>query len=249
MQKSTLSTISGFVLDMVFPRSCLVCRNLLLTDIQDTYLCATCRGMIPLFTVSRCAFCRKATTLWATCDTCKPNHALKSLLVAADYGDLAVKRMVKALKYRFVTVVAHDIGEIMARYLKDRLGLMGLESSKLIITSIPLHSQRLRWRGFNQADLIARDIAQQLSLSYLPDVLVRTKATSPQADIKNRDERIKNAKDIFAVGPLAAVRPLAGKTILLVDDVATTGATLDDAARVLKAVGAKHVIGFVFARG
>ncbi|MEK7616164.1 MAG: phosphoribosyltransferase family protein [Patescibacteria group bacterium] len=156
--------------------------------------------------------------------------------------------MVKALKYRFVQVVASDIGAIMATYFEQRASLIGLDPKNLTISSVPLHPRRLRWRGFNQAKLIANAIGKELGLSVRHDLLKRTVYKSPQADIEDRVERIKNAENIFAVGPLVAVRPLT-RTVLLVDDVATTASTLNNAARVLKDAGAKNVIGFVFARG
>ena len=159
--------------------------------------------------------------------------------------------MVKALKYRFVKVAAMDIGRMMAVYLEQRVSLLRVRQADTIITAVPLHPKRLRWRGFNQAELIAENISSKLGLAYQNDILSRTVYKKPQADIKDRNERIKNAENIFhlVVEPLSADKQLESKTILLIDDVATTGSTLDDAARVLKSAGAKKVIGFVFARG
>ena len=155
--------------------------------------------------------------------------------------------MVKALKYRFVQIAAFDIGAIMADWLKDRLPLLNMPSP--VLASIPLHPKRLRWRGFNQSELITNQIAKKLSLPVHHDLLVRTIHKTPQADITERDERIKNAVDIFTVKtPPLNIRGGRGE-ILLVDDVATTGATFDTAACVLKKAGARKVIGFVFARG
>lgn len=250
-----LKKSTQLISDMIFPRSCLRCNVLLSIDTPDTYLCKKCRMLVPMNTLSRCAFCPRAATLWNTCATCRPMHALDALLVASDYQDQTIKRMVKALKYRFATVVAYDIGEIMAQYFEQRASLIGISTSRNIeIASIPLHPRRLRWRGFNQAELIADAIAKYLDLHVRHDLLKRTQYKIPQADIEDRSSRIANANGIFslassAVEPLTAVQPLEAKTILLVDDVATTGSTLDNAARVLKSAGAKRVIGFVFARG
>src|SRR3989338_663984 len=79
---------------------------------------------------------------------------------------------------------------------------------------IPLHKSRLRWRGFNQAELIARELSLLWNIPVRTDLLIRQKSTSPQADIKNRDDRIKNATGIFA--PHLVVKPLSG-TVILID--------------------------------
>ena len=230
-------------LDILFPRHCLYCQKLLPTSLPDTYLCEPCRELVPQNTVSRCAFCPRATTLWRTCPACAPDHALDRLLVATDYRDPVIERLVKALKYRLVQVVAHDIGRIMATYLEQRASLLEIPKN-ISISSIPLHPRRLRWRGFNQAELIANTIGTELSLPVQHDLLKRKVYKRPQAEIDDRADRIANAKGIFDL----AVQP-PSSTIILIDDVATTGATLDTAARLLKTAGAKKVIGFVFARG
>jgi len=146
--------------------------------------------------------------------------------------------MAKTLKYRFATETAIDI----ARIIKKRFPRV--EADCLI--PIPLHKSRLRWRGFNQAELIARELSLLWNIPVRTDLLIRQKSTSPQADIKNRDDRIKNATGIFA--PHLVVKPLSG-TVILIDDLSTTGSTLDQAARVLKSLGVEKVIGVVFARG
>lgn len=244
--------ITPWLLDLVFPRRCLGCQQLLGVP-RNTYLCGDCRHGIATPVQLRCAFCTTPVIAGKTCPKCHPTHALDRLLVAANYDDELVVHMVKTLKYRFVKIIADDIAAHMARYFKALAARFDLPQHMSIV-AVPLHSKRLRWRGFNQTELIATELAHRLSLPYLPDVLQRTHATSPQADIKDRTSRIKNAQGMFglAVAPLnsnPAVRPLSGKTILLVDDVSTTGATLNDAARVLKSAGAREVIGFVFARG
>ena len=245
MEKSTGATTASFFLDLLFPRTCLRCDALIPTSIPDTYICENCRASILPLTASRCPFCHRATILWQTCNDCRPTHSLDSLLVASDYGDMIIKRMVKALKYRFVDIVADDIGTFMAGYLTERKDLLGFAKTSPVLCSIPLHPKRLRWRGFNQAELIANKIATICDLPVRHDLLTRTEHKTAQADIKNRDERIQNAKDLFSL----AVSPLNIKNIILIDDVATTGATMNSAAKILKSAGAKHVFGFVFARG
>lgn len=143
--------------------------------------------------------------------------------------------MAKTLKYRFVPDVAIDIAKIIHKRFPK------VEADFLV--PIPLHKSRLRWRGFNQAELIAQELSQRWNIPIRTDLLIRNKSTGPQADIKNRNDRIANAKEIFNV----VLRPPS--TLILIDDLSTTGSTLDEAAKVLKSAGAEKVIGVVFARG
>lgn len=247
MHKSTPITLASILLDAFFPRFCLACNLLLPPEKPSAYLCSVCARAIPVPSTTRCAFCTNPAIGGNTCRWCITSHALDVLLVAADYSKNLTVRIVKALKYRFARHVAFDMGELMASHLKSRLKRLKLTKDSTIIVPIPLHSKRLRWRGFNQADLLASHIATKLSLPYQSDVLQRLKSTAPQADIEDRQSRIANMKDMFAIADHSL--DLKDKIIVLVDDVSTTGSTLDNAARVLKSAGAKCVIGFVFARG
>ncbi|MDP2932838.1 MAG: phosphoribosyltransferase family protein [bacterium] len=151
------------------------------------------------------------------------------------------------MKYRFVKALANDMAGLMAGYLEKRfMSGLGTDHGSIIIVPVPLHRLRLNWRGFNQAEIIGNKIGTCLGLDFRQDILGRKHRRAPQALIANRESRIANMKGVFE-----CLKPelMLGKIVLLVDDVATTGSTLDDCARALKGAGAKEVIGFVFARG
>jgi len=137
----------------------------------------------------------------------------------------------------------------MAQKMTDYLsflanhGLVNLQASAL--TSIPLHSDRLRWRGFNQSHLLAQTIADQTGLPCR-EILTRVKNTPPQAQIATAHDRKENLKSAFMIKSDSTPIP---QSIILIDDVATTGATLNEAARVLKGQGVKKVIALTFAVG
>jgi len=110
---------------------------------------------------------------------------------------------------------------------------------------IPLYKIRHRTRGFNQAELLAKEIANYYNLPLEINLLKRIIPTEPQANIKDDEKRKTNIKEVFNVGPAA----VQGKNIILIDDVSTTGATLTEAGKILKNNGANKVWGLVVARG
>src|SRR3989344_7724144 len=242
---TSTSTVWPWILDALFPRRCLFCQILLHTVDTSSYLCAVCLEKTPLDLKTACAFCNAPTVGGVTCPFCRKAHALDRLLVATTYSRSSIERVVKAAKYRFVHNAAHDMASLMLRYLEEKKAGKLLQSVSLIIP-IPLHPQRLRWRGFNQSEIMARDIGTKLNIPVATDAIVRVRHTIPQADIKDRQSRIENARGLFVIQSPDAVR---GKSVLLIDDLSTTGSTLNEAARVLKDAGAIGVSAFVFARG
>lgn len=115
-----------------------------------------------------------------------------------------------------------------------------------LIIPIPMSKNRLRKRGFNHAEDIAQAVAKKCVLKFEPNFLCKIKNTYPQAECRSHRERLKNIRGSFAVSPNVDVR---GKNILLIDDVSTSGATLDEAAQVLKKSGANKIYAAVVARG
>ena len=116
---------------------------------------------------------------------------------------------------------------------------------------VPLHPRRLRWRGFNQALRLAENISQNLAPPLkIPvlDILERRKYNKPQMEVKNYQDRLKNVHDLFIIESDANLVHVKGKTVCLIDDIATTGATLQECAKVLKEAGAKKVFAAVVAR-
>ena len=154
--------------------------------------------------------------------------------------DKLAQKAIRALKYGWVK----DLAETLYVYMeKERLNIKNLEFD--LIAPIPLHRYRLKERGFNQSRLIADKIAEITDKEIREDILKRKTHRKPQAEIKRRDAREKNVKGIFKV---VGADKIAGKTILIVDDVATTGATLKECARVLKNSGAGKILSFTLAQ-
>ena len=236
-------SVSSFLINSVFPRTCVGCDRSMPHDARS-FVCKDCRLDIELVKDPSCPFCRSPSRGGTTCPFCKKNSSLDSLTVIASYDDRLVKRMIKELKYRFLRDLAADIGIMMA----ERINKIGLVKSRTIIVPVPLHKLRYNWRGFNQSEDIARVLANSSAMDFMPNALTRIKHSKPQAEIADKQERISSARGLFRVSRDCATL-VNNKRIVLVDDVATTGATLDDCARTLKNAGAINVAGLVFARG
>ncbi len=213
----------------LLPGSCLLCA----ADAGPGLLCPPCEGELPLLPASRCPQCGEATALGERCGTClmTPPHFVA--VVARWRYEFPVDRLIHALKYRHQTAVARWLGERMAA---------GLPEDEHWLLPMPLHPERLRERGFNQALEIARSIARQRRWPLLAEALRRERATAPQADLDQR-QRQSNVRGAFACDI-----DLGGRPVVLVDDVLTTGASANECARVLALHGAGPVTVAVAAR-
>jgi ComF family protein len=148
--------------------------------------------------------------------------------------------MIHAYKYNSIRALGQELAGIICERLKNNL-----PNGEKIVIPIPLHFRKERERGFNQALFLAQIISQKLNLPLEKNILVRKKNTKAQIELKKR-ERIKNLHLAFVCSLPKKVR---GKTILLIDDVTTTGTTLNEAARVLRRSGARQVWGVTIAQG
>lgn len=167
--------------------------------------------------------------------------ALDKIFLAGDYEDKILHRLIIKYKYNFLK----PLGKILARFLIIFWNFQSLNHNdfNFLIIPIPLSKKRLRWRGFNQAEIIAAEFSNYFGYELNLD-LKREKHTPPQATLKE-NERLKNIKSAFTWRG----ENLNGRTVILIDDVITTGATLNEAALVLKMAGAHEVCALVLAKG
>jgi ComF family protein len=179
-----------------------------------------------------------------TCQSCKRESPLSAFVPATSYHEFCVSKAIHLFKYRFV----QDLSTPLAELLTLALQKTELPIPELIIP-IPLHQRRLRWRGFNQAALLAEYVSKNLLLAdeikYSQNILIRSRYTYPQMKIKDFQGRSKNISGAFFVADKNAIK---NKNILLIDDVATTGSTIFECASVLKAAGAGEIYATVIAR-
>jgi ComF family protein len=164
-----------------------------------------------------------------------------------------VRQAIKLLKYKFVSDLTEEFISLIP--FSSLHSTMKQYSNVAILIPIPLHPSRLRFRGFNQAEVLGKLLAERLNIPMKTDILKRIRKTTPQVEVKDRKKRLKNMENAFSVNNLAMKQcsnlpaGKAGVTILLFDDVFTTGGTLRAAANVLKRAGVKRVWGLVLAHG
>lgn len=233
-----------WLLDTIFPIRCIGCG-----DFGD-YVCRGCLGAIPIKKTFECIGCKRNTPFGQTCFLCAKTNSIDQLLIVADFRDSLVEKILKFFKYKFISDLEQPSSVLIKRYLKwltlnKKFNVF--EANPLLIP-VPLHQRRLNWRGFNQSELLAKNIADTFQMEMADDVIERIIHTVPQADIKEKEERLKNLNDIFKIRKNRSC-DLLGREVLLIDDICTTGATLSECAKVLKQNGATRVIALVVARG
>lgn len=216
-------------LEAVLPGSCLLCG----TDSREALLCPACASDLPALPLAQCPQCAEQTTHGERCGSCLKTPPHFDRTVAAFRYDFPVDRIIHALKY------GHQLA--VAGWLANRLAECLPKGDELIV-ALPLHDQRLRERGFNQSVEIARSLGRRLACPVDCTSLRRTRATPPQADLPLK-ERQRNVRGAFECST-----DYNGRQILLIDDVMTTGSTVNEAARVLKLHGASRVTVAVAAR-
>ena len=218
-------------LDFIFPKKCVGCGKF------GSYICVDCFSKIEFIDKPVCAVCARQAVGGKTHPGCSTRYTLDGLVVACRYKG-AVRAAVVKIKYRWI----YDISKVLVNLLVDSLWRYDLPDD-VILVPIPLHASRRNWRGFNQAELLAGELAKRFKVRMNTKLIFRVMNTKTQVGLL-RDERKKNIKGAFVVSQSEKCK---GKRFILVDDVFTTGATMNEACRVLKTAGAAGVWGMTAA--
>ncbi len=236
----TLSRLFRFFEAVLFPPLCLVCRAHLKTEERSRWLCGNCAIPFDFPIGFFCPFCRRRSPV---IPSCHPETRFAGI-APWKYENKRIRELIHLLKYEGVKTAAIPLGEALQSYFLRSAARGGILFSNFIVIPIPLHPRKLRKRGFNQSLLLAHPLRSSM-MPILQDALVRIRATSSQTALESREARARNIYGSFAVKSPEAV---CGKNILLVDDVLTSGATMREAARVLKKAGAQRIIALTAAR-
>lgn len=228
-----LGGIVNSLKDIFFPVNCLNCAK------EGAFVCDECFETLDLSGVFCCPICHKETIDGNYCENCQPLFIDKHVAAIKYLETDLIGEIIHNFKYQYV----EDLDKIIEKMLKNFFTNKKISDID-IITFVPLHSRRYVERGFNQAEKIAI-ICGKILNKPVTNLLKRTRYTHPQAQFK-RQERLVNLQNAFC---LENKKDVFGKNVLVVDDVFTTGSTIQECAKVLKSNKASNVYGFSLARG
>ena len=214
-------TCLNTILDMVFPVNCLSCLE------TGSYFCLKCISETPV--------AERESAEW--------------IFPVFDYRHPPVKKALWLLKYKNKKKLAKVFAEILHGKILEELSDLSIMNNfrNPILIPIPLSKKRYRERGYNQAELICKELVKldnNINFKLETDILIKPQDTEHQARIRNKKERMKNIMGSFAVKNENLIK---SKNIILIDDILTTGATLTEARKVLKKSGARKIIAFTVA--
>lgn len=212
-----------FLKSLFFPKECLDCGKL------GEFICSDCLKKIPI---------RPSKPP----EKIRYQDYLDQVHVASFYANNILARLIDLYKFHYQENLGKILSQIAIDYLKKNQLTTTL--SDFILIPLPLHRRRYLERGFNQSQIIAQNIKQYLNTPLIDDSLIRTKYTKHQTKL-NMNKRLKNISGVFSI---TNKQKIIGKKILLIDDVVTTGASLNEAAKILRQNGAIKVIGLVLAK-
>ncbi|MFA7314972.1 MAG: ComF family protein [Candidatus Magasanikbacteria bacterium] len=225
--------VVDYLKDIFFPINCLNC------DKEGSFVCNECLQTLDLSGVFCCPTCHKETIGGKYCHDC-PVSFLDRHVAVTKYNEASlIGELIHSFKYQYVEELQKNITQMIDIFF-EKYKLLDIDC----VTFVPLHSRRFVERGFNQAEKIANIVSQKIDKPCI-SLLKRTRYTKPQAKFK-RQERLTNLQEAFAFDNK---KDFVNKNILLVDDVFTTGSTLQECAKVLKDGGVGKVVGFSLARG
>lgn len=229
-------SVLSFVLDCLFPKFCVGCGQ------EGQWICQKCYQEIIFIKNPTCPKCNHLTERGQFCSQHKKNTQLTGLITCAYYENGPLKEAIHTYKYEGVFDIASDLSDILIKTLKH----FSLNKNYLVIP-VPLHRKKKAARGYNQSELMAKNVAKHYQLELINQKLIRTKYSVRAQMELSQKQREQNVVDCF--GWLGSQYELRGKKIILIDDVYTTGATLNECAKVLRHdAGAKEIWGLTLAK-
>ena len=225
-------SVNRRALDCLFPRICVGCGRI------GEYICVECSAHLPVLHGPLCPHCGQPQSSVIICPSCAGKPSALSSVRSVFRFEGAVRHAIHELKYRNLRAIAPTLAAYLAEHLST------LTTTYDVVIPVPLHPKRLNRRGYNQAELLAREVAETRGMSLSASALRRTKAGESQARTGSISERLHNVVDAFSCTDTS----ISGKRILLIDDVCTTGATLEACAAALSAAGASQISGLTVAR-
>lgn len=228
MKREKKNNVSFFekLIRLVYPAKCMVC-DMILNEDTSMYLCEPCKKNLPLYLRGF----KKSIQLPYVDGT-----------FAAFYYKNGVETAIHNMKFKNHPKLAQTMGRLLCEELLKQESLPHFDC----IIPVPMHHKKKRQRGYNQAELVAKEAARLLEKEIRTDILMKTQNTKPQILLK-REERLSNLESAFAVNDNTITNSIQKKHVLLIDDVLTTGTTINTCARILKESGFPFVYALVIA--
>jgi ComF family protein len=232
--------IKNQILDLLFPQFCLRCNK------EGFLVCPDCVSLIELNPFQYCPFCPVPNRVIQNgkCQS-HQNFKLNGLFSACDYKNPLAKKMLFLFKYEpYIKNLGLPLASLIISHFALAEKQAVFENPKAVFMPVPLFKRKEKMRGYNQSAVIAKILSAYYQLPFQKNNLIKIKNTKSQTEF-SKQEREQNIADAFSIKNPDLI---SGKTIFLVDDVFTTGSTLEECAKTLKATGAKKVYGIVVAR-
>lgn len=227
-----LSQLKDSFVDILFPLYCVGCGR------EGALICSECEAGLPRIEPPWCAICGLPRSGPCVCGTDRSKSWALDAMRSPFKFDGTIREAIHSLKYKNVRALSGPLAELLADCIQ------GEPIKPDVVVPVPLHRKRVRERGYNQSELIVRNLAKLLGVPAATDYMRRDRNTAPQARSASAEERKANVAGAFSCKPGF----VTGKSILIVDDVTTTGATLEACALELKRAGATSVWGLTVAR-
>jgi len=244
---SCVGGAAAAALELIFPSHCAACQEPLERH-GNRYLCLPCARKIRWIGTDRCRRCGDAVGIGSgvveNCPGCRthPPAFIKASCAVAKYGDGPLRDLVLGLKFG----ARLHLTQFFAQMLAERIKVTELSSAKTLLVPVPVTRKTFFSRHFNQAEEIALCVGRRLNVKVETRLLQKVRGTPPQAML-NVGQRRLNLNGAFACNPRVALK-YSGCTILLLDDVMTTGSTISECARTLNAAGFTHINAAAVAR-
>lgn len=216
-----INKIKNFLLDTLFPTKCIGC------DTKDEILCDMCITKIRL----------------------AERETERDIIALYDYRDPIIKKAIWELKYHHKRYLGEKLGKLLYESMIEELGDMRvyIAGRSILVVPVPISNKKTKLRGYNQALTIAKGFCSSVpsgTFEIKNNIVTKKIDTLPQARITDRKRRLENVRGVFGVKNKEIVK---GRTVIVIDDVTTTGGTINEVMKILKKSGAKKVIGFAVA--
>ncbi|OGO17420.1 MAG: hypothetical protein A2Z02_05150 [Chloroflexi bacterium RBG_16_48_7] len=227
-----LREITQAIVEFLFPATCVGCGK------WGNFICSQCSKSLPRISPPFCKKCGKPETSGTFCPVCWSYQGKIDGIRSVFHFDGVIRQAIHDLKYHHLKALSGPIADYLVQYLREN------PMSGDALVPVPIHKNRIKQRGYNQSVLIAERLGKMLDLPVITTVLVRNRDSLPQARSTNVEQRKRNVLGAFSCND----DPIAYKDIILIDDVCTSGATLEACAVALKNSGFNSVWGLTVAR-